>query len=417
MMIYLVLLGHLSLMAANYRLSRSLLYPPAAFTCLWSILLLLLILSGDFFYPISDFTLILFMLGSVAFSAGGLLALIAKCETYLQSRSASRQTAMLLDIALIALILMFPMYIGKLHELSALSGVDDFWMGIRTQTSTGVKENVDFGAFSYLLSFSNFVSLAALSESIRSSYSKRKTLLILAITFAYGFSTAARTGTITLLLSLVCVLLLHGKFKIKTALIVAVSFFILFAAPAVLLGKGGAKDAGIAENLTSLIENLQVYALAGMVAFDQTVLRPGVIESNNSTFMFFAALLKALGRSFGFQLQTAPTVLDYTATPWLTNVYSVYFPYYSDFGLWGLMAIMFSLGAVLSFFYRFAVTGRPEFILLYSLSFGFLMITSFAEAFLTALSYWIQATIFAFVLYNAPSFSFSRNTARLKHPF
>lgn len=409
-MIYMVVLMHAMLMYINYCVSRSLLYPPAAFTCLWAVMLSLLALSGNFFYPVSDYTLLIFTLGSLAFSMGGFFSetsLINQCRRSCATYS-YRRVAWLLDKTIWLLILMIPFYFKRLHELSALSGVDDFWMGIRTQTSSGQKDSVGFGLFGYLIALANFSSIAALSECIRASYSKRKTALIILLTFSYGMTTAARTGTITLLLSLICTLLLYGKFKARTAFLFSASFLFLFSAPAILLGKGGNVDASFSENMEGVIHSLQIYTLAGLVAFDQTVLHPGSIPSNNSTFMFFFSLLKALG----FDVKTVSPILDYTSTPVPTNVYSVYFPYYSDMGLIGLVCIMFVLGAALSFFYRRAVSARPEFIVLYSLGFASLMLTCFVEAFFTALSYWIQATIFSFVLYNMPSLGIVKNRHR-----
>lgn len=405
-----VVLMHVMLGFINYRVSRSLLYPPVAFTCLWAVMLSLVALSGSFFYPISDYTLLIFTLGSLAFSIGGFFSetsIINQCRRSYVAYP-YRRVAWLLDKAIWLLILMLPFYIRKLHELSALSGVEDFWMGIRTQTSSGQKDSTSFGGFGYLLAFSNFSAIAALSECIRASYSKRKTALLLLLTFSYGMTTAARTGPVTLLLSLMCVLLLCGKFKVRTALLAAASFLFLFSVPAILLGKGGSAQANFSENMTGIIHSLQIYALAGIVAFDQTVLHPGSIPSNNSTFMFFFSLLKALG----FDVQTASPILDYTPTPVPTNVYTIYFPYYSDLGLIGLVFMMFILGATLSFFYRRAVSARPEFIILYSMGFAFLMLTCFVEAFLTTLSYWIQAAIFSFVLYNMPSLGIVKSRHR-----
>jgi oligosaccharide repeat unit polymerase len=401
-MIYAVILVHLLLFFFNYQVSKSFLYPPAAFVSLWLMALLFITMLGDFFFPISEFTLLIFTLGSLAFSFGGFVSLLQKYKVSHQVKSVNRRTSQFLDIALFVLIIIFPFYVKKLHELSALSGIDDFWIGLRAQSSIGTKEEAGFGVFGYIVGFANFAALAALSENLRHSYSKRKTYLLIILVFLYGLISTARVGTLTLLLALSCVLILHRKFNLKTVIMTAVVFVSLFSVPAVVLEKGGSKEYSFSENVTSLRENLQIYALGGLVAFDQSVTNPGRILSNDRTFMFFISLFKALG----FDIKTESTNLDYSSTPWLTNVYTIYFPYYSDLGLFGLVAAMFLLGSILTMFYRFAILGGPEFILLYSFAFSYLMVSLFTEAFITSLSYWIQLAAYAFVCYKLPKLPF-----------
>ncbi|MEI6708280.1 MAG: O-antigen polymerase [Methylococcales bacterium] len=390
-MIYIILLIHLLLIIINFYISKYFLYPPTVFVSVWSIALFCLILLGDFFYPISEFTLLIFTLGAIAFSLGGFLVMLCSYKT---SHYVNHHIGKLLDISLFLVIIMFPFYIWKLQELSALSGVDDFFIGLRTQTS-GTKEKTGLGIFAYINSLAGFIALAAFSESLKFAYSKYKTALILLVAFSYGLMSTARTATILLLLSLACIYMLRRKLTLKTLLIITIIFIILFAVPAIILEKGGSKESSLSENLISLIENLQIYAFAGLIAFDQTVLHPGSISSGNGTFGFFLSLFKA----FGFDIEIKSSVLEYSSTPWLTNVYTIYFPYYTDFGLYGLIAIMVLLGAIITIFYRLSILGDSAFIILYSIGFSSLIFSLFAESLFISLSYWIQTAILVYFFY------------------
>lgn len=403
-MIYAALMVHLILVWINYYISKSFLYPPTVFVTLWSVALLFLILVGDFFYPLSGAALLIFVGGSIAFTLGGVLSNFYRCKVSSSINRRSKRMKKFLDYSLVFMVIIFPFYIIRLRELSALSGIGDFWVGLRVQTSTGLKDEIGFGIFAYIGAYANFVTLAAFSEMMKSYYSKQKTMFLIIFVFAYNIISAARSGVMVLLLSMVCVYILHRGFKLKSAFIAVVVFVLLFSIPAVMLEKGTSKESSFSENVTSFRESLQIYALSGLVAFDQAISHPGQVSSNNRSFMFFLNVLKAVG----FDVKIESSNLDYITTPSLTNVYSIYFPYYFDFGFGGVVLIMVALGFILSIFYRFAILGANEFIFMYSLSFSFLLLSLFTEAFLTSLSYWIQAIVFAFIFFKASSLSLQR---------
>lgn len=407
-MIYAVLMMHICLVAINYRISRSWLYPPVVFTVLWSIVLFCLILSGDFFYHISAPTLLIFFLGSLAFSVGGVLSLARKTRLRAVVTSESRWTCRVLDTSLLLLVISLPFYIERLRHLSAMSGVSDFWVGLRIHTSTGFQDN-GLGIFSYITMLGTLASLAAVIQLMKSAYPRWRTYLLLFVAFSYGFLSTARTGTIMLLFAVSCVLALGGKLKPKTISILAIVLVVLFVAPAFLLGKGISKSDTISENVVGMRENMQMYFLGGPVAFDQSTSGAGQRVSGGKSLIFFLRLLHSLGFSGA---NSVPSIIyNYSYTPRLTNLYTVYFPYYTDFGLTGVVAIMFSLGAALTFAYRFAAGGNPIFIVLFSLGFSMLILTSGGDWFLTSLSVWIQATLFSLLLYKIPPLVSRRDSA------
>ncbi len=401
-MIYVALFVHLCLVWINYYISKSLLYPPTAFASLWSVLLLLLIMSGSFFYPISAFTSLIFVLGSLSFSAGGFFTRTRKCCTTCVN-STSKWTRGLFNACILLLIIMFPFFLKQLQHLNALSGFQDFMAGVRYQTSTGIREYDSLGFYSYLTKFGSLCALGAFLQCTSSGYSKVKTFLLFAITFSYGLATGGRTAPLTLLLSLGCMHVLTSKLTIRTTITIATIFLLLFSVPAVLLQKGISNKDTFSENALSLNQNIQLYTLSGLVAFDQAVSGGGA-RSEGRLFLFVNNLLGA----FGFDSKAMSPVLEYSSTPQLTNVYTIYYLYYSDLGLLGLMIVMFILGCLMCLLYRLAVLGDHRYILLYSFGFSCLMTSSNGEAFITCLSNWIQTAVFAFFLYQPPSLIFGK---------
>src|ERR1700690_2685537 len=61
------------LAAVNFRVRRSWFYPPALFSVWWAVLLIVLWLSGDVFYPLSLNSLAIYTPVAMAFTVGGLL--------------------------------------------------------------------------------------------------------------------------------------------------------------------------------------------------------------------------------------------------------------------------------------------------------------------------------------------------------
>ncbi|MGH2480941.1 MAG: hypothetical protein ACRDHW_14905, partial [Ktedonobacteraceae bacterium] len=74
-MIFFVALVLGLLLAANHAVSRNLLYPPTVFTGVWLLSIVALIFSGDAYYPVSGETLMVYLIGAMAFSAGGFVIL------------------------------------------------------------------------------------------------------------------------------------------------------------------------------------------------------------------------------------------------------------------------------------------------------------------------------------------------------
>lgn len=408
-MIYAAILIHILLTFINYKISKSFIYPPTTFTLLWTVLLCLLVLSGDFFYQISEFTLLIFVIGSLAFSIGGWMVSFFKIRTLLYVKPAREWERKLLDWILVLVLILLPFYYFKIAYLSDLSGVDDFWKGIRAQTSTGDKTQESFGIFAYLGNLVSIASVASLSLYLKGNYSKKKTYLFISAAILFGLLSAGRSGPFLTVLSILFILIMNRKFQIKSFLIFSVILFLLFTVPAVLLGKGVDIEANIIENLKSLKETIQIYALGGLVAFDNSVSNPNSIESGGLTFIFFIKVMKF----FGSEIQAPASILDYTETPWLTNVYTLYFPYYSDMGITGVFLIMVLLGLILTYFYRKTLLGRPEYALLSATGFAMILLSSIGDGFFATLSLWFQVAIFSFLLYKFPFFIYSTKSARL----
>lgn len=402
-MIILVIIALILLAGLSKYITKSYLFPPGLYAIFWAGLLCLLVLSGDTFYEISIGTLAIYLLGAVMFCVGGLLTLGFSKEKIIlkQSMAADRQkfVCRMIDSGLLILLIALPFYIAYLQQISDASGIDNFWIGLRAQTSTGEKVEEASTIFTYLPAWGTFLAFAALHANRQVTERRWRTIMVIVLVIVYQFLTMSRTGLIETVVGLLAIdWIMTGKFNIKVWLILGLIFIIGFSVPAILLDKGGNVDAGIRENIFSIVEMSRLYLLGGLVAFDSVVNNIQFTQSEFLTLRFFISVAKALGAD----VNVPNLVQEYSMTPLPTNVYTIYFPYYVDFGLVGVISAMFILGVILTYIYRSAVQGNSQAILLYGVTISSLVLSVANETFLTALSFWIQATVFTCILYRTP---------------
>jgi oligosaccharide repeat unit polymerase len=384
----------------NARYARSLLYPPAIFSAYWAILLIGCGLSGDALYTLSPQVLTIYSLGIAFFSIGGAVGLVATSKSRHSSEmSEHRQTFVhrLLVLGLFGMVLVLPFYIRHLQYLSSISGVSDFWIGLRYQTS--VVANEGFGAYAYAGPLATFLAMAAYYERRMRRCSAWLPLGLGTIAVAFHVMTMSRTGVLLLLCGLVGVgWMASGKVRAGTSVLGAASAVAAFSFAAVLLGKGADANASVTANVGMLWDTIRLYMFGGVVAFDQYVQGFVQLELGVRTLRFYALIANA----FGGEFQIPSLVQGYARTPEPTNVYTMFMPYYADFGWVGVAVTTCLLGFASSCIYAGARRGTPVFVILYGFLFGSIVLSLANDTFFTATSYWLQILIYAFLFYRAP---------------
>lgn len=401
-MIYVFVLTLAMLAVVNALIARSLLYPPVIFSALWSGLLFALALSSRSFYPISQETLMVYLVGAFVFSLGALVVswLLKDFSAPAPAVSPRRRDFVrgVLNAGIVFLILMLPLYWGHLKQLSMISGQTGFWTGLRFQTSYGYGGGL--GIYSYLVALSRFLALTAFYEKDGSRSSRWRAYILVGLALIYDLLLVARLGALLLIFGLAAISWLKaGKITGKSVAAAALVILLIFGGVAVVLGKGGSLDRSITANAYGILKTLRLYTLGGLAAFDQVVRAPLNFEDFRiSTFRFFMAV----ANFFGANLDVPRYNVLYTWTPAPTNVYTIYFSYFLDFGWAGVAMIMFFLGGAAALIYRSAIRGNPQGAILYAVLVAALMVSNANEGFFTSLSYWIQAVVFTYLLYRWP---------------
>ncbi len=398
------------LTALNLRAGRSVVFPPALFSGLWMMLLCGVFACGDTFYPLSATTLLVYLTGAASFSVGGVLALRRTASRRSPEGSkplASRRSVRrILDWGLLFLSLMFPWYWKYVESLSASSGLNNFWKGIRIQsilqseTTYGLLGmNVEAMFFGNLVTLSIILALIAYYEARKSRNGMLRAVLYLSVSLAYVLLTAANVGAATLLISALGIeCLLFRRLRILLLVVYLSLFLGVFWLVGLVLEKGQVRSSyALEDNLPALVNLVQLYGLGGLVAFDRIVQDPQGIRPTWSIWRFFFLTANKLGAAIDVPSLHAEYTMISPAMA--ANVYTLYFSYFPEYGWLGVIGIMCFLGTVLTRLYTEAMRGSPAATVLYGITFTGIVLSGFNEQFFTGLSMLLKTTVLTLLIY------------------
>lgn len=271
-----------------------------------------------------------------------------------------------------------PFFIMKALELASHATTDNFLIDLRMSlTDEHYPQSYGIAAYFLPIAFSYFF-IGLLDKN--TSLASKKTLFSLIICLVYAVLSTGRTYLFFLFIPAFFILSLTrvGFFTPGKILIFFAVLLLAFVIIGSLLGKlgGGGGDA---------LSVFWVYLLGGITAFQELFLSNIYFEQGLNTFRTIYAILAALG----FDVEVKQLVQEYVYIPGPTNVYSVFGPYYLDFGIYFALGVQFFLGIIHAVLYRFAKQQEPRAILLYSLSIYPLFMQWFEDQYFSLMSMWV----------------------------
>ena len=133
-------------------------------------------------------------------------------------------------------------------------------------------------------------------------------------------------------------------------------------------------------------QHAKAYSIAAVSSFDYLVNSNLSQTWGSMTFRTPLAVLKAIGVPVVVPDLIQPIPL--TRNP--SNIYTVFSPYYRDFGIAGVSFFMLMLGALHGWVFRQIKSGEPMFIVANSLLFYALLMQFFQDQYFSLMSQWIQ---------------------------
>lgn len=250
--------------------------------------------------------------------------------------------------------------------------------------NTGMDEDIEgpaFGVFAYL---NSMMLVLLLIELGLNGLSRRKTIaLLFALNILSAFITMAKSSMLMLFVSSLTVLYVRKNISKKSILILSGILLLIM----ILIQFARAVEGDF--NLDFLSD----YIFPSAVAFDTM---PERIPSDFGENVF--RLFYAIGHSLGICGEPVNTQLEYVvAGPGvITNVFTVMYPFYSDFGYWGVGLFGAFYGFVGGIFYKKIRNSVPA-LVFYAIFVATVIFQFMGDLIITNLSLYMQYLFYAYL--------------------
>lgn len=378
----------------SYALHRDLLFPPVILCVTW-----IPVLMGGI--AVSQSNGHTFQVATMLLVGCGILAFTAGCSVVTSSRrlskldavgSAYRPPSMKgMMVVLGGALAILPFYIAKAMQLGE-AGPTPFWfMNIRIAIGRG--EGYGWTGYGVTIAIMAVVILQTIRVSRGGKIGGKNVTqwfyLALGVATVYAVLATGRTYLLLLGFAVVGPKLVTRSIKVARVVpIFVVIGIVVFAAIATALRKGVTSDLPWVEFVSGVSSSITTYAVGGLFGLD-SLLSGGALHAQGlySTRFFFSVL-----NGLGFNLPVPSLVLVPITEPIITNVYSAFGIYYSDFGLVGSVIFFLVLGVAYGFMYVSIRVNRISSgsIILYSIGIYPLFMSFFQDQFVTLMSTWIQ---------------------------
>jgi oligosaccharide repeat unit polymerase len=409
---------------AMYRYGRSILFPPASLGTVWTLTLLAIWLSGDIYYPLTTTADEIVLAGVVAFSVGGICAVISPVWKSRSLATVSPMRRLQVDRWLTGAGLLFllniPFFYLYFKQLSTtIAPRQSLWRQIRIASSkANISGQGNLPLESFILPFLTIVALIAVYEYADTGRRTVRTLLLVLLAGGYQLLNGARSEVLLLLVSSIVILWLNrGAAPTRLMAIVGLAFLLIFSAGQISMSKYGATaGASLADNLPHLAQGIGTYWLGGIIAFDRNRQNPELRYGWD-----LGKFAKRIANRFGAHYSERDRNLEYTkiSPTQITNVYTAFLPYYMDHGgMRGAIGLMFLVGFLSTYVYRCAIHGSCWAVFTLGAFVYATVMTVFSEEYFAQVMFWVKAGAVSTLVYFTPSLTqrLDRRWPRMAEP-
>jgi len=292
----------------------------------------------------------------------------------------------------------FPLLLWKAYEITKL-GVSSNWMTDLRNAAVGNMKNVDINDANPFYVIVWFV--AYLIELNYFSKENRFRVFALFLMYSsYAFVTMAKVHFLILFIGTIYILYTKNIFKFRQIIISFIVLCGIFIIIQNLRTESKNTDHKLIENMTNL------YLLSPSAAFGKVI--PASAENfGENVFRISYAIKYKLGLS---SIKPVDTFLPFVNVGVGTNTYTVLYPFYKDFGVWGVGIFAVFLGLLIGYVYNKAESGNVLFLVIYSFIISQIFMQYGAEMFFTNLSLNIKRIIIILIPFFATKYElFVRN--------
>lgn len=397
----------------NYKIFKDYKNFGTVFSFVWSILFIIIFISGDMFYAVKAKSIIIILTGAVLISLGGI---IAKAIFYKESRKNKEKpifnTKLLRSCEYTTMILL-PAYVLKCIDVYKSRNALNIFYSMRNVMINS--DESPLGSFwSNIAFFSMILAFIQFNEYQKNKKNKFMTILICTVSIVYNILSGSCAMIVFFCLTLMgCYLIRNKEIKIRKVslyLLIAVFSFLFIS---FMLNKADIRNSrGIVDNLSALKNNFLAYLIGPYIAFDQTFnLLYNIIPSN----ALFRNILLMLNKGLGLKIALPPIYFPFihVAKDIETNVYTIYGYYFYNLNIIEMIMLMVILGILLSYIYKKAKEQSDICIIFYGLFFASVCLSIYGEYFFRNIIMYLKIIVVLFIFYNNLSFNFKRKDFRV----
>lgn len=387
---------------------RDSLHPAIVYTGVWLFQLSGLFIFRDRFVEVSGNALLLVVLGAIMFVAGSLIPLHYNQKKFNRGEIDRGDFRVLRKEYTVYLIFVFLVGVSAIMEyrIFGQNGGDFAASLVANRRKISIFNEDIYGIYKYAFS----LSLSALLSLEMLAYRGRATLLHKAMGI-YFFGACLFLGTLTtgrgpILTVLMTVLINYivlsrvdvrsNGSSIKKYIAVLISVLLMcgiFWFMGMAMGKVGEDiDSLVSVSIEYLFSSIPVLS----VYLSEYPLYYMHGDYGANTFRFFFAI----AARFGLTSPPSNLVQEFVRVPHMANLYTTYFNYYKDFGVFGIFLIPFIVGCIHGYLYNKAAFRREnEFLHLFAVVLYIPLVMSvFQESYIISLSIWIQYFVLGIIL-------------------
>lgn len=365
----------------GYYKGKDLFSPDVLVSGVWFMVILLYYLLPHNFYPIQNrFPLCIIMWVVGYYVSAQIVAYVTPCgkDKHLIDRRIYVPETILACFATVYL---------AYSAIKAASGSELFFLYLRS-LSTGLDESISTGGSTIWGYFRSAMLIVYLIELTRTEhFSKKRTVIFLLLNLLVSFVTMAKLQLFTIVVTSLVVLYRKKRITIQQMYVVALLFLVLCVVIQVL--RSTSDGFSISSFLVS-------YILSGSVAFDYFE-SSDVAQSGSNVFRFFEAVLYRLGISDNPSNQT---ILQYVqiggSSNSVTNVYTMLYPFYVDYGYTGVVVFAIVSGSISGYFYKKSKSSDAA-LVFYSVIASTIILGFMADLFFANFSTMLQYLIFTYM--------------------
>lgn len=403
------------LLAMNWAIGRSLVYPGVALSGIWLLEFVVQIFARGVLYPVTWEALTIFVVGAVCFTAGAVIGNGGLHRVPPRSRLSAdyRSDRAILWIFVVILIIGVPLYLDQVRAFTSATLFSPvFFVQVRQGFLQQAATLNRAPLVDNLVVLSSIAALVAyaMTDGARRSRVLVWGLVILAV--FYNLLTASKAGAVTLVVALFAMhVVLRRRVPVRFLLLAFVAVLVLFGMVTVGRVEASGQHLTLLQSVAATWNEFLVYFSGGPVGFSIYLDHPDLVPAVWSPWRFFERSANYFGHYFDVPNPNAQFVDVGPGIP--LNVYTAYFSYYPVYGLSGVVGFMLGLGWLSASIYRRALSGSLVWLVVYGVVFSGILMTIFSESLLSSLNFVIKLALIALIILGVRLIRFRRRSPAL----